>query len=91
MASPDDRGRVHHRGHPDGDDRDAYRLLCDSAFLWFPIPEPGLIPVSEICTVRFSLLEFLAASASMAMTASGRVSSHHAPDDLHSLHSRSAP
>ena len=30
--------------------------------------------MSEICTVRFSLLEFLAASASMAMTASGFVS-----------------
>ena len=39
--------------------------------LWFPTPEPGLIPLSDNCIVVFSLDIFLAARASMAITADG--------------------
>ena len=42
--------------------------------LWFPTPEPGLIPVSVIWIVRLSLVVLLAASASTAITKSGFVS-----------------
>ena len=44
------------------------------ALRWFPTPEPGLIPVSEIWMVRLSLLELLAARASTAIIISGFVS-----------------
>ncbi len=45
-----------------------------SACLWFPTPEPGLIPVSVICIVRFRRLVPRAASASTAIMTSGPVS-----------------
>ena len=49
------------------------RFSRDNPILWFPTPEPGLMPVSVIWIVLFSLLVLRAASASMAITTSGFV------------------
>ena len=42
-----------------------------SAFRTFPIPEPGTIPVVEICIVELILSTLLEANASTAITISG--------------------
>ena len=48
------------------------RVSRSSASRWFPTPEPGVMPVSEIWIVRQSRSGSEQASASTAITASGR-------------------
>ena len=48
-----------------------FRDCSFNPFLWLPIPEPGVIPVSVSCIVVVILLTFLAASESIAIIMSG--------------------
>ena len=50
------------------------RVSLFSAARWFPTPEPGMMPVSESCTVAHTRSQRREARASMAMTRDGRTS-----------------